>query len=343
MGKKGLFGIITAVCVLFSSICIPAAALTAMAANGTTVSGTVGSQTTDSTLYLSTSGGSMVIKLDSTTDTSSCKVLIPGKTVYVTCYRGSDAYMHASKLSNGDEPSNVTVNTTSTSTVTGSVASGTSDSLICFSTSAGTMQIKLDSTTDTSSCGVLTIGKTVQIVCGRGSDAYMHAIKITNYGASASTATINGVTMPNITGTVGQNTSSRYLYLTTGGGRMELKIDSTTDISGCKALIPSQSVSVACYRGSDAYMHAARIISNETDSFQTASVNTSSTVTVAGVVSSGTTPYLMYLSTTGGMMQIRLDSGTNMNGSPVVLGETVQVSLGYGSDYYHHAISVSEL
>ena len=343
MNKKRLLGIITAICLLFSSVCMPATAFTAEAADGTVVSGTVGTQTTDSVLYLSTSAGNMVIKLDSTTDTSTCKVLIPGKTVYATCYRGSDAYMHASKLSNGDEPSNVVVNTASTSAVNGTIATGTTDSLIYFSTSAGTMQIKLDSSTDTSTCGVLTIGKSVQITCGRGSDAYMHAVKITNYGASAGTVTVNGVTMPNITGTVAQNTSSKYLYLSTGGGMMELKVDSTTDISGCKAIIPSQSVSVACYRGADAYMHAARIVSNETDTSKAATINSSSTVTVTGLVSSGTTPYIMYLSTSGGMMQIRLDSSTNMNGSPVVLGETVQATLGYGSDYYHHALSVSEL
>ena len=170
----------------------------------------------------------------------------------------------------------------------------------------------------------------------------MHAIKIDKKAGTATTVVVNGQTMPNVYGTVGSNTSSTYLYLRTSSGTMEIKVDSNTDISGCKALISSQPIYVACYRGTDAYMHAAKITSALDNSFNSATVNSSSPVSVTGTVASGTTPYILFLSTSSGTMQIRLDDNTNMNGRPLTLGKSVQVSLGYGSDYYHHAISISE-
>ena len=340
--KKKSISILTAACMMVMLLFSPSASLISNAETGTTISGTVVSGTTDDTLYLSTTSGKMEIKLDSNTDTSSCKLLLPNDNIDVTVYRGSDAYMHASKISNGENETAATVDTVHTATVNGTIASGTTSRLIYFSTSAGTMQIKLDSTTDTSGCGVLTIGKEVSITFGRGSDAYMHAIKIDKKAGTATTVVVNGQTMPNVYGTVGSNTSSTYLYLRTSSGTMEIKVDSNTDISGCKALISSQPIYVACYRDTDAYMHAAKITSALDNSFNSATVNSSSPVTVIGTVASGTTPYILFLSTNSGTMQIRLDDNTNMNGRPLTLGKSVQVSLGYGSDYYHHAISISE-
>jgi hypothetical protein len=340
--RKRIIGITAALCLVISMFLSPAASFLANAETGTKVSGTVSSDSTDSLLRLKTSNGIMEIKIDSSTDTSECKVLLVGDTVYATVYRGSDAYMHASKISNGDDQTNATVDTAHTATVDGTIASGTTSKMIYFSTKAGTMQIKLDDDTDMNDCGILTIGKEVSIKFGRGSDAYMHAITITKKAEAATTVTVNGQNLPNIYGTIGNNTSKSYMYLNTSNGSMEIKIDSTTDISKCKALITSQPVYVACYRGSDAYMHAAKITSALDNNFNDATVKQSS-LNVTGIVSSGTTPYLMYLKTSSGMMQIRLDSNTNMNGCPIILGETVSASLGYGSDSYHHAISVSEL
>ena len=64
------------------------------AVSSTTVTGTIQSGTTDTLMYLSTTGGTMEIKINSDTDTSDCKVLLPDKKVSVTCYRGGDACMH---------------------------------------------------------------------------------------------------------------------------------------------------------------------------------------------------------------------------------------------------------
>ena len=63
-----------------------------------TVHGTVSSGTTSELLRLSTREGEMQIKLDSGTDTSGCKILLPGSKVSVSVSHGSDGYLHAVKL-----------------------------------------------------------------------------------------------------------------------------------------------------------------------------------------------------------------------------------------------------
>ena len=153
----------------------------------------------------------------------------------------------------------------------------------------------------------------------------------------------NAETGTTVSGKVMSGTTDDTLYLSTASGKMEIKLDSNTDTSSCKLLLPNDNIDVTVYRGSDAYMHAAKITSALDNSFKSATVNSSSPITLTGVVASGTTPYIMYLSTNSGTMQIRLDDNTNMNGRPLTLGKSVQVTLGYGSDYYHHAISISEL
>ena len=60
-----------------------------------TVTGTVASGSTQNVLYLSTSGGTMELKLDAVNSISNCKAFVNGKKLTVTCARGSDAYMHA--------------------------------------------------------------------------------------------------------------------------------------------------------------------------------------------------------------------------------------------------------
>ena len=65
------------------------------------VSGTVKSGSNSSMLYLTTSSGDMVIKIDADADISGCKLLLQGSTVYVGVYRGNDAYMHACKGGGG--------------------------------------------------------------------------------------------------------------------------------------------------------------------------------------------------------------------------------------------------
>ena len=66
---------------------LPAGALQVRAAEViATVYGTVLSGTTEDVLLLSTAQGRMEIKLDSNTDASACKVLFPGREIYVRSY-----------------------------------------------------------------------------------------------------------------------------------------------------------------------------------------------------------------------------------------------------------------
>ena len=76
-----------------------------------TVYGTILSGTTEELLMLSTAQGKMEIKLDSNTDASACKILLPGREIYVDVTYGSDAYLHAAKITNtGRIESNILAN-----------------------------------------------------------------------------------------------------------------------------------------------------------------------------------------------------------------------------------------
>ena len=60
-----------------------------------TVTGTVGSKSTENILLLDTPQGQMELKLDCVRSVTNCKVLVSGSKLTLTCARGSDAYMHA--------------------------------------------------------------------------------------------------------------------------------------------------------------------------------------------------------------------------------------------------------
>ena len=99
MKKKSIYTIGMVLCLVLSMM-LPVGCLTAHAAEViATVQGKVLSGTTDELLKLSTSDGVMEIKLDSGTDTSECKILLPDYTISVSVSHGSDGYLHAGKIS----------------------------------------------------------------------------------------------------------------------------------------------------------------------------------------------------------------------------------------------------
>lgn len=309
------------------------------AADTYTVTGTVDSATNSSYLFLNTPQGQMTIAIDADTDLSSCRMLLPDKEVTVDCHHGSDSYLHASRI----YVAAAVVDSSNSTTVKGTVTSKTTEDVIFLSTSSGTMQIKVDNTTDMTGCHVITVGQTLYITTARGSDAYMHAVAIRDGNAAAGasdTATINGITMPNLTGTVAEGTTASLLYFATSGGTMLFKYDGNTDYSGCLTLIPGQSITVACYGGSDAYMHAARIVNNEMAGYNTAG-SYGTTSTFKGKVSSSTTLNTLYLVTDGGTMLIKLDTSTTLSNKPLIVGETVTVTCGHGSDAAWHAMNIA--
>lgn len=292
------------------------------------VTGTVESGTTDTTLYLKLKDGSgvMQIRMDSDTDRSQCRLLIVGADVTADVYRGSDAYMHASRLLSGIV---ATTDSSDSTTVTGTVAAGTTDTLLLLDTAQGTMKIKIDSSTNLTDAGILYPGKPLSVEVVRGSDAYMHATSIAYQVQSSHPGAVT------VTGKVLAGTTQSILYLDTSDGAMQIKIDSDTDTQAGMVLVTGNTVSVDVYRGSDAYMHAAKIVGSSD------TANTSGMTTVRGAVSTGSTSNLLHLLTEQGVMLIKLDSSTDMSACGILLeGQYLYVDVARGSDAYMHAIRI---
>lgn len=340
--------ILMTVCMIIGLALVPANQINVQAAEViATVSGTIRSGTTSDLLKLSTKEGNMEIKLDSDTDTSAFKLLLPGKKIFVSVSHGSDGYLHAVKITGQEPSSTASIDSSNTTTVTGTLGEKSTDEIIYFNTAQGEMQIKLDTTTNMSGCSVLVMGKTYYITCARGSDAYMHAISISdNSNAAASTTTSstssNNAATTSITGTVAKKTKEDVLYLSTSGGEMQFKIDSNADTINGMINTPGTKLTVSFYHGSDAYLHATAIVGVK-DSASSAEISTS-TVTVEGTVKSKSTQNILYLSTKQGDMEIKLDKVNSLNNCKVLIsGKKVSVTIAHGSDAYMHAIDITGL
>lgn len=348
---------VTKFCILF---CLVFGILTVMpdqikvrAAENATVYGNVMSGTTNDLLKLSTQEGYMEIKIDSTTDASTCKVLLPGKNIYVSVAHGTDGYLHAVRITSGAQQQTVTLDSSTNAVVTGTINEKSKDDLLYVDTAQGEMDIKLDQTTDMSGCSVLVVDKTYTITCARGSDAYMHAVSITEAvsGSSVSSTAVSSLTpspespvgadTSTVTGTVDTKTKEDLLYLATSYGEMQIVIDRNTDTRNGMFLIPGRKLTVTVYRGSDAYMHAA-VVSGEKETVLPASVDTSSTSTVTGTVSSKSTENMLYLQTQWGEMELKMDVVSGMTGYKVLTADRkVTVTCARGSDAYMHAVNIT--
>lgn len=356
MKKIRFAKICIAICLMLSMLVIPVSKLTVQAVEViATVSGTVLSGTTSDLLLLSTKDGKMEIKLDSNTDVSACKLLLPNKTVIVSVSHGSDGYLHAVKISNEAQVASASVDSSKTTVVSGTISEKSTGDLLYFNTSGGMMEIKLDATTNLSGCKVLVAGKTYSISCARGSDAYMHAITISD-SSIGSTGTSSGTFVSSqtptpaetlnvstiwVSGTVTKNTKENLLYLSTSGGEMQIVIDNNTDSRSGMVLTVGRSLSVSVYRGSDAYMHAASIIGSK-NSTQSVDINTAYTPTVTGTVSSKSTENMLYLNTSSGEMELKLDAVRSANGFKVLVNDKkIKVTCARGSDAYMHALDIT--
>lgn len=315
-----------------------------------TVQGTVQSNSTSGLLYLKTNEGIMQIKIDGNTNTSNCKILVPGQTVSVSVYNGGDEYLHADQISSSGGINAVNIDTDKASTVFGKVTNKSTKDVLHLEMSEGTMELKIDATTDFSGiAGVVLAGDTVYARVARGSDAYMHALSVyTNgnggYSAGTSNSTesvcaYNGQTTTTVTGKVAQNTNSEILFLETQGGTMELKYDANTEYANVAIPTIGNKLTVYTYRGDDAYMHAARIVG--TGASLNTTLGNSVPLIVSGTVSNNTDSKTLYLNTSGGMMTIKLDTNTDFsNIKSVIIGKKVTVSCKNGADEYLHALSV---
>ncbi len=320
-------------------------------ADNTVVTGTVSRGTNSSTLYLyNTSAGKYTIKINEDTNTSACKILTVGKTVTVSMYKGSDGNYYAASIASGTKAAPVSTTTSNKASITGTVTDATTESMLYLSTSGGTMQIKIDSTTDLSGCKMLVSGAQVTVTYARGSDAVNHALSVSSYNTASQnvTATKTGTGTNSasavpantvaVTGTPTSDSKEDVLYLKAKDGTYYIAIDSDTDTSGGVVFTTSNTLTAYIYRGSDAKMHAAKIIG-------TRSGNTtlnSGTANFEGTVENGSTEEILLLKTSGGTMKIKLDAGTVLSGTKgIVAGQKVTVNGSTGTDAYWHARTIT--
>lgn len=307
-----------------------------------TFTGKIDDRTTAEKMYLSTSGGTVEIKIDDSTDNSEAKFFFPGTKVSVTCSTGSDGYWHATSIKSEVKPGKAEVDSNKTSNVKGKIAKGTTKEMIYLKTNDGTMEIKLDPETDLSGVKCIMIGREVEIVCARGSDAYMHAVsvkdKATNALSSANVAKYGS----GVRGTVTDQTTSNKLVIKTSEGKMEFAIDGNTDASEGRAIFPGTNVTVYFYRGNDAWNHVSKVVNENDSPSATVTIDERSKATVTGRIKDKTKESTLYLSTKEGTMEIRLDTNTAFNNIPFLMEDKrVVVTLATGSDGYNHALSVS--
>lgn len=326
-------------------------------ANTLTVTGKVLSGTNEGTLLFSFSGSQFNIRIDSATEFKGVRILEKDREIEVTVARGSDAYLHAVKISGNPTSSSIpntvtgvpakTADGRAISIVNGVVQSGSTDSVVIVKVSGNLFNVKIDSSTDIKEIHALVPDSTIGLAVYVGADGAFHAYKLVG---SIETAEPNraGATVA-VTGTVQKNTNDKILYLRTSAGDMTIKLDKDTDLGTTGLLLLDKTVTVTVQRGSDAYLHAIKITGSNTSSSSSSSSGmsqtvdkTSDSVKVQGVVDSKTTNAVLYLQVGGEVMQIRLDSNTSWPKSDALkVGTTVSAYVYRGSDAYMHAESVT--
>ena len=142
-----------------------------------------------------------------------------------------------------------------TTAVTGTPTNDSKNGELYLKTKDGTYYIIVDDGAAGSGF-VFTESNTLTAYIYRGSDAKMHASKITGTRSSGGNVSSNTTSF---TGTVAGNSTEEMLYLYTSGGTMSIKLDAGTTITNTKNLIKGQSITVNAAIGSDNYWHAVSI------------------------------------------------------------------------------------
>ena len=240
-----------------------------------TVSGTVESGSNDKFIQFKTSDGTMTLEIDSNSDLSKCKVFLPGKQMTLKITYGNDAYWHIKEVTAATVKTELKVDKSNPSTVTGKVMDNTTEEVLYFETTSGEMHVKLDADTDFSGCTALIPGNYYTLKLGYGSDAYMHVLSVQDStsgkssSSTASTAYASGFTQAapdtssnvkaeaTVTGTIGDNSTASIMYLDTNDGVMSIKLDQYN--GPLKILVAGQKVTVGVNYG-DEYWHAVSIV-----------------------------------------------------------------------------------
>lgn len=321
----------------------------------TRVSGVVDKSSTTDLLVLKNSDGTMKITLDSTTDMSDGKVLIPGFSYKVDIYRGTGDYNHAAKVidtSDNAVGTNAGVDTAHTVTVSGTVASGTRQNKLLLNTTSGQMTIRIDTGTDTSACHVLKEGQKVTATVAGATDGYLHAVKLED-GSDSTTAAkegtmgdagmLTGQKTVTVTGTVMTDSTDDVMLLSSSGQTMKLRLDSGSKGTNLSAIVPGYSYSVSLYLGTDGYNHVASITNLAGEDAGTGkNVNTAKTLDVSGTVTEARCGYLKLKDAAGSVMTIRLDTTTDTSKCRILrTGRKIKVTCAYASDGYLHATALA--
>lgn len=245
--------------------------------------------------------------------------------------------------------------------VAGTVASGCTGTLLLLNTEIGQFRIVLDTNTQYGTTQYLNEGAIILCDIYAGSDGQFHAADIqinsdntkktgsvavgtsvaSSASSSSSTSTSTTVTQNTVRvyGTVDDDTTTDLLTLVTSDGTMQITLDDSTDMSDGKVLIPGYAYNVDIYRGTGTYNHAAKVIDTSGNNvYSNSGVDSTHTVTITGTVLSGTVQNVLYLSTSGGNMTIRIDSGTDTTSCHVLKeGQSVTATVAGSSDGYLHA------
>jgi hypothetical protein len=345
-GRKGHV-LSAALAMIAAAALLPQAAL---ADTVTTVTGTCASGTAANMVYLSTDQGTMIIKLDSGTKFTGCSGISVGKSLTVDVYRGSDAYMHASKVTDAAKSStsgtsassSSSDSTKSTTKVSGKIGESTTEDMLHLETAQGEMLIKIDSSTDLSKCKLLLKDRAVTVAVYRGDDAYMHAASI-EAGETKPVVTIDKSNAAWVSGTVKKASSTDILVLKTSAGDMQIKLDDTTDYSSVSSVIAGQEIQVKVARGDDAYMHALSIkpVEKTSSSSDSTSSSKKNTTKVTGTLTDASNEDTIYIDTGYGTMKVRMDGDTDTSSLGTIrAGKKVAACVYRADDAYMHAVKV---
>lgn len=231
-------------------------------------------------------------------------------------------------------------------TVKGKVADGTTDDLLKLTTAEGVMQIKMDADLNIEDAPVLMKGKEVTVEWKYGNDSYLHTSCIkasggTNWGATVDTS--NQIT---VTGKVMEGSDQSTLILDCNGSKFNIRLDKSSNFTGCRIIHKDKLLSVTVAGASDGYLHAVNITAAES------STSSSSTITgvpektpdgrslavISGTVQDNPSDSSFVLKVNNNLLTIKIDSSTDLTQLHVLnSGRTVSAAVYTGSDNQFHA------
>lgn len=238
--------------------------------NPFTVSGTVKAGTVQNVLYLSTTSGDMIFRIDATSDTSKCHVLKEGQEITVVGAGGPDGYNHVISLTDKvtNQPDEGYMGDTGKLTnqvltaVYGTFADDSTDDVATLGVNGTDMKVRLDSGSKGGNVPVIVPGWSYSANLYYGSDGYWHVQDFNEEAGHAATKNplVNTKSKQNFTGTVQKNTVANKLYLKMSDGNIaQIKLDMTTNPGTCKVLREGKKITAACVHGYDGYWHATSL------------------------------------------------------------------------------------